>query len=192
MNETSEKPKNPFRVRCERMAAAIRRWQETEPASKDPREAAGALEDLLLDEGLLVLPRSVGHGQFRVLVGGKPAPYVGQERPSGPVDAEQAAEMFLVETARDECAERSIVVRPASEAELSSALFGDVTVREEPIRVRPDTYAVAADPGGTYRVLVFADDEHVVQVKLGRELLATLAESLTEEVERWPAKDGGQ
>ncbi len=182
MSETTEKPKNPYQIRRERMAAAIKRWQESESESDHPLSDAGALEDLLLDEDLLVLPRAVGYGKFRVLVDGEPAPYVNSDRPSGPVDAEQAAEMFLIESAKDEDAERAIVVRPATDVEMSSGLFGDTTLREDPIRFLPDLYTVVADPVSGHRVVTFSGGRHVVQIELDRPLLEMLAAGLADEV----------
>ncbi|MEU7831311.1 hypothetical protein [Nonomuraea sp. NPDC049129] len=138
--ETPEK--TPYQLRREAVARAIEAWQELlgSESGHEP-EDAGDLEDCLMDAGLILQPRSTGHGKWRVLVDGKPAPYPGQDLLTGPIGAEEVAEVFLTQTAADEYGERQIVVRPATETEMvTSAVTGDTTVREEPFRLTAETY----------------------------------------------------
>ncbi len=170
MSETTEQPKNVWRARREALAAAIKAWQESESDSSHPLSDATALEDANLDQGLLLLPRSTGHGQWRVLVDGKPANFVGQDRPAGPVDAEQAADMFLTLTAADDYGKHQITVRPATDDEMVGSLFGDTDVREDPIRVEAESYGATYDRStGRTELRIGGPDGRTVVIDLGTE-----------------------
>ncbi|WP_326646604.1 hypothetical protein OG884_18405 [Streptosporangium sp. NBC_01755] len=135
--ETSpEQGVNYHTAKLEKIVAALRVWQE-EPddaenahtAPADPYADADALEDILREHGLQILPTVSGDALYRVLVDGHPAPYVGQARPAGPVDANDAAEMFLAEASKAESVDRTraITVHPATDNELTSSLWNDIT-----------------------------------------------------------------
>lgn len=119
---STETPKSIYQVRREAVARAITAWQDG-PDDEGPFADADALESHLLDEGLLVLPRAAVSGKWMVMVGGQPAPYPGQDRLSGPVDAEQAAEMFLIEAAKAGDL-RTVTIRPATDAEMVASVLG--------------------------------------------------------------------
>lgn len=136
---STETPEKSFyQVKREKLAAALVAWQN-DPTSNDeanfhPLSDADALEDALREHGLQVVPIGPVHSRWRVLIDGQPAPYIGQSRPSGPVDTDMAAEMFLVAALGAEESERevSVVVRPATGDELVRAdVLGDTTVRGE-------------------------------------------------------------
>jgi hypothetical protein len=173
--ETPEaQPKSIYQIRIQQLAAAISAWQEQaqEDGEGDtiihPIADASALEDCLLDKGLLILPRAAVHGKWRVLVDGDAATYPGQDRPAGPVDAELAAEMFLIEAAKDNATEQQIVVRPASDVEMvTSAVIGDTTVRHDWIRITAQDYASSRE-NATGRVeLKISGDGGAVVIDLG-------------------------
>lgn len=138
MSTETPETKNPYQARREAVARAVQAWQrQAEEADEaGDREAtatenASDLEDCLMDEGLILLPRSTGHGKWVVEVGGERAPILpGSDRPSGLLDAEEAADLFLTLSAADEYAERQPTIRPATEMEfklaLANHLFGGV------------------------------------------------------------------
>jgi len=119
-----------------KIVEALRVWQEQpddgenpHTANTDPYANADALEDILLEHGLQIMPTASGDAVYRVLVDGESAPYVGQTRPAGPVDANDAAEMFLVEASKAESVDRTrvIAIRPATDDEMvRHAIGGDV------------------------------------------------------------------
>ncbi len=122
-----------YQLRREAVARAIETWREepddgenphTTPG--DPMEDAVALVDSLSDEGLQILPRAAVHGKWMVLVNGQPATFPGQTRQAGPVDAEQAAEMFLIEAAKEGGTVEEITVRPATDAELVQSVWDHI------------------------------------------------------------------
>jgi len=136
--ETPEQAPSYHQVRLEKIVEALRIWQEqpddgenphTTPS--DPYADAAALEDILREQGLQIMPTASGTGDalYRVLVDGQPAPYVGQSRPAGPVDANDAAEMFLAEVSKAESVDRTrqITIRPATDADMVAALWGGIT-----------------------------------------------------------------
>lgn len=134
--ETPAPAVNYHLAKMTKLVEALRVWQE-EPddgenphtAHTDPYADADALEDILLEHGLQLMPTASGDAVYRVLVNGEPAPYVGQTRPSGPVDANDAAEMFLVEASKAESVDRTraITVRPATDDEMvRHAIGGDL------------------------------------------------------------------
>lgn len=129
MSTDTPETKNPYKARREAVARAITRWQEQDvdgpqDAKADgPLGGAADLEDSLLDEGLILLPRSTGHGKWVVEVDGQRAPIApGSDRPSGLLDAEDAADLFLTLSAADEYAEHQPTIRPATEMEFKLAL----------------------------------------------------------------------
>ena len=166
MSTETPETKNPSKARREAIARAIRTWQQGDGSeSGHELDDATALEDCLLDEGLTLLPRSTGHGKWRVLVDGKPAPYVGQEQPSHPMGAEEAAELFLTETAADYYGQKAIVVRPASDREMvTSAVIGDTAVHEDPTRIAPTVFMVEAEEnvGATLVRMIDKDGREVM------------------------------
>jgi hypothetical protein len=130
---TEQTPVNYHQAKLEKIAAAITAWQATESnAATHPYGDADDLEDALLGHGLQLLPLASSDCRYRVLVDGQPAPYVGQDRPAGPLDADEAAEVFLLAVihSEDNLAEQTITVRPATDAELvGHAVTGEATVR---------------------------------------------------------------
>lgn len=167
-NETPEK--NPYQARAEAVDRAAKAWLEQKDTPATPAPGGGwfvpsTLEDCLNDEGLILLPRSTGHGTWRVLVDGQPAPYPGQEGPSHLVGAEEAAEAFLAATAGDYYNERQIVIRPASDREMvTSAVIGDATVHEDPVRIAPTVFMVETEEnvGATLIRMINKDGREVL------------------------------
>lgn len=145
--ETPERPKNIYQLRNEAIARAITKWQESPDEGTDnPISDASALDDALRDEELLLVPRSTGHGKWRVLVDGQPAPHPDSGRETGTLEAEEAAEVFLTQTAEDYYNQRQILVRPASEREMVvSAVTGNAAVYEEPVRITAETYSMSRE-----------------------------------------------
>lgn len=182
MSETPEKPKTVWQARREAVAAAIKAWQECESDGSGPLSDADSLADELREAGLILLPESSGYGQYIVSIDGEPAPFPDGRLPAGPVTGEMAADMFLTLDAADDYGKRQISIRPATDAEMVGGLVGDTAVLEDPVEVRPDTYAVTADRDNTYRVLVFGDGKHTVRVRMDRPLLEMLAAGLADEV----------
>ncbi|MGA4989951.1 hypothetical protein [Nonomuraea bangladeshensis] len=126
MSTETPETKNPYKARREAIARAIKVWQDGD-GTLDGYEIddATALEDCLLDEGLVLMPRSTGHGKWVVEEDGQRAPIArGSDRTSGLLDAEEAAELFLTLSAADEYAERQPTIRPATEMEFKLALAG--------------------------------------------------------------------
>lgn len=175
--DTPERP-NIYKERFAAIARAVRTWQEgPDEGADEPLADASALDDCLQEQGLLILPRAVdSDGRYLVLVDGQPACFPGQDRVAGPVDAEQAAEMFLFEAAKD--GDPEIVVRPASEREMVvSAVTGAAAVYEEPVRITAETYSMSREKatgrveveigGSGRRVLIDLGDD-------GDEILAGL------------------
>lgn len=107
-------------------------------------DEATRLMDALDDNDLLILPRAIDAGRYRVLVDGKPVPHVGSRtgQPAGPMDAEEAAEAFLLAASKSE----GITVRPATHEEtLVSAIIGDPIVKPDSVKVAVHGFAVEAD-----------------------------------------------
>lgn len=144
MSTETPETTNPYQLRRKAIARAIKVWQDGDGTIDGCEiDDATALEDCLLDEGLTLMPRSTGHGKWRVLVDGQPAPYPGQDAPSHPMGAEEAAEAFLTATAADYYGQKQIVIRPASDQEMvASAVIGDATVREEPTNISPVVFDI--------------------------------------------------
>ncbi|TYB69661.1 hypothetical protein FXF51_05735 [Nonomuraea sp. PA05] len=172
--ETPETPAttNPYQAKREAVARAVTAWQRQaaevdEAGDREPTamEDADDLEDCLNDEGMILLPRSTGHGKWRVLVDGQPAPYPGQDAPSHPMGAEEAMEAFAVATAADYHGEKQIVVRPATEREMvTSAVIGDATVHEDPVRIAPTVFMVETEEnvGATLVRMIDKDGREVL------------------------------
>jgi hypothetical protein len=127
--------KNPFKARAEAVDRAVKAWQEQDftevPLPDGGRLVPATLEDCLNDEGLILLPRSTGRGKWVVEVDGQRAPIApGSDRPTGLLDAEEAADLFLTITGADEYGMKQVTVRPATEWEwkmaLQAHLFGGV------------------------------------------------------------------
>jgi hypothetical protein len=127
MSTETPETKNPWQARREAVDRAVKAWQTQEvpsgPAPGGGRYVDATLEDCLNDEGLIVLPRSTGHGKWIVEVDGKPAPLVGSDRLSGPVDAEEAADLFLTVTSADYYNAKNVTIRPATDDELVGSLY---------------------------------------------------------------------
>jgi hypothetical protein len=162
----SPETKNPYQLRREAVARAIKAWQEEgDDDTRGPVGDAAALEDCLLDEDLTLMPRSTGHGAWRVLVDGQPAPYLGRDEPSHPMGAEEAAEVFLTQTGGDYYNQRAIVVRPATDQEMVvAAVIGDTTVHEEPTRIAPTVFMVETEEnvGATLVRMIDKDGREVM------------------------------
>ncbi|TMS00124.1 hypothetical protein [Nonomuraea basaltis] len=134
MSTETPETKNPYQLRREAVTRAVKAWQQQaeeadEAGDREPTasENAADLEDCLMDEGLVLLPRSTGHGKWIVTVDGQPAARPGKDRPAGPVDAEEAAEMFLTRTAADYYNEYQVTIRPASPDELVASVWDHIT-----------------------------------------------------------------
>jgi len=129
--ETPEQAASYHQARLEKIADALRAWQDADPGdtASDPYGDANALEDILRDYGLQILPTGPADTRYRVLIDGQSAPYIGQTRPSGPVDADGAVEIFLVAALGAEAApgEHRVVIRPATDDEMvRHAIGGDL------------------------------------------------------------------
>ncbi|MEU4577469.1 hypothetical protein [Nonomuraea sp. NPDC023979] len=123
MSENAPQKKNPYKARREAIARALRTWQQGDGSDSGHELGdATALEDCLLDEGLALMPRSTGHGKWVVEVDGQRAPFFASKVPSGLLDAEEAADLFLTLSAADEYAEHQPTIRPATEMEFKTAL----------------------------------------------------------------------
>ncbi|MGI5274686.1 hypothetical protein ACQEUU_37015 [Nonomuraea sp. CA-218870] len=177
---------NPYKLRALAIDRAVKAWQEQDktevPLPDGSRLVPSTLEDCLNGEGLILLPRSTGHGKWRVLVDGQPAPYPGQEGPSHPMGAEEAADVFLTVTAADHYGERQIVVRPATSDEMvTSAVIGDTTVREEPVKIAPTVFDMETDEiTGATLIRMLDKDGRAVHVGLDdnmRNLLASMLDT---------------
>lgn len=190
MSTETPETRNPYQLRREAVARAIKAWQRQaeeadDAGDREPTavENASDLEDCLMDEGLLLAPRSTGYGKWRVLVDGQPAPYVGQEQLSHPMGAEEAAELFLAQTAADYYAQKQIVIRPASDEELiTAAVLGDTTVREEPVKIVACGFLVETDSDtGAALLRVIDKDGNEVRVGLDDHMRDSLRWILTPE-----------
>lgn len=165
MSTETPETKNPYQLRREAIDRAIKAWQDDDEPTDQPFAVVSALEDRLLDEGLFLLPRSTGHGQWRVLVDGEPAPFPGLDGPSHPMGAEEAAEAFLAATGGDYYNERQIVIRPATDREMvTSAVIGDTTVHEDPVRIAPTVFMVETEEnvGATLVRMIDKDGREVL------------------------------
>lgn len=186
MSTETPETKNPYQARREAVERAVKAWKQQaaeadEAGDREPTafEDAGDLEDCLNNEGLILLPRSTGHGKWRVLVDGKPAPYVGQEQQSHPMGAEEAVDVFLTQTGGDYDNQKAIVVRPASDREMvTSAVIGDAAVHEEPTRIAPTVFMVETEENvGATLVRMIDKDGREVMVGLDdhmRDLLVSM------------------
>ncbi|MEO3856120.1 hypothetical protein [Acrocarpospora sp. B8E8] len=143
----NDKPreKSYWAQKAGRVKAALNAYLDGKPEKGPVTHSVIDLEDCLLDEGLLVLPRATGHGKYRVLADGKPVPLVGRDvGESGPMDAEEAAEAFLLAAAKDDGA--AIMVRPATNDELViSAVTGDPVVKPEPVKIAVHNFRIEVD-----------------------------------------------
>lgn len=130
MSTETPETKNPYRLRREAIDRAVKAWQE-----QDDEELArqgcvpNEIDDCLMDEGLILMPRSTGYGKWVVEVDGQRTPIApGSTNATGLLDAEDAAEVFLTVTAADEHGMKKVTVRPATEwehkAALAAHLFG--------------------------------------------------------------------
>lgn len=123
--ETREK--NFYQQQREKLSAAIVVWREQPEidSPSTPLGDAGDLEDCLHDQ---VLPRAAGaHGKYVVLVDSQPAPYPGQAQLTGPLDADEAAEVFLIESSKDDAIEKTIELRSATDLEMSAHAWDHIT-----------------------------------------------------------------
>ncbi|GAA2861126.1 hypothetical protein [Nonomuraea rubra] len=171
MSTNTPETTNPYKARAQAVDRAHKAFHEqvvpSEPAPGGGRYVPSTLEDCLNDEGVILLPRSTGHGKWRVLVDGQPAPYPGQTGPSHPMGAEEAAEAFLTATSGDYYGQRQIVIRPASDAEMvASAVIGDTTVREEPTKIVASAFLVETD-ADTGAALLRVFDKDGAEVRVG-------------------------
>ncbi|MDH2424832.1 hypothetical protein [Sphaerisporangium sp. TRM90804] len=188
---STETPEKSFyQAKREKIAAALVKWQNDptsdDEASNHPFADADALDDCLRDRGLQILPTGPNMGRWRVLLDGHAAPYPGQTRPSGPVDADTAVEMFLVAALGAELADEdaSIVIRPATDREMvRHAVGGDTAVDEPPVELDATLYAVTAPADGTpFRTLVFtSEDGKTVRARLPLGLFELFAGSVHDE-----------
>lgn len=139
-------------LKRDKVAAAIDASGDTSGYEDRVPSPAERLEDALEAQGLLLMPRATGYGEWRVLIDGQSAPWVGRERPSGPMDAEAAAEAFLLAAAADEGNQRSIVVRPATDAEMVGNAIGipmdQVPAMASRAPVKVTGFGVEGTPGG--------------------------------------------
>ncbi|MEV8639333.1 hypothetical protein AB0395_47540 [Streptosporangium sp. NPDC051023] len=126
--ETSEKAPNYHQARREKIAAAITAWQRADDGQPSgPYTDADALEDILREHGLQIVPTAAGYGRYRVLIDDQAAPHIGSTRPAGPVDADQAVEIFLIAALGAEAdGEHTVTIRPATDAELVQDFVGGV------------------------------------------------------------------
>lgn len=128
------KPKSYWAQKNDKIAAAL------EASSGDVTK----FTDALWDQDLAVMPRPSDAGRWRVLVDGQPAPYAGSPsgKPSGPMDAEEAAEAFLLAADKNV----NVTVRPATDDEMViSAVLGDPVVVPEPAKVAVHGFFIDAD-----------------------------------------------
>ncbi len=113
---TAERPKSYWAQKNDKITAALRAAGVEGVSGID-------FGDLLENEDLIVMPRSVGHGKWLVLVAGEPVAMTGSDgKTSGPMDAEEAAEAFLLASRSNE----DVVIRPATDAELVSSVWGHI------------------------------------------------------------------
>ena len=172
MSTETPETTNPYKARAQAVDRAHKAFHEqvvpSEPAPGGGRYVPATLEDCLNDEGVVLLPRSTGHGKWRVLVDGQPAPYPGQDTPSHPMGAEEAAEAFLTATAGDYYGQKQIVIRPASDAEMvASAVIGDTAIREKPVKVVASAFLVETDDNlGAALLRVFDKDGREIRIGL--------------------------
>lgn len=111
---------NYDRAKLEKITAALAAWQAADESQlSGPHADADALEGAFTEHGLQILPTVSRGALYRVLVDGQPAPYVGQRRPAGPVDANDAVEIFLaaVAAADEAGGNHEVTIRPATDAE---------------------------------------------------------------------------
>jgi hypothetical protein len=134
--DTPTQTVNYWQAKLEKIAEALRIWQEQPDDGENPHTTPGdpyananALEDILREQGLQILPTGPADARYRVLIDGQSAPYIGQTRPSGPMEADEAVEVFLVAALGADAApgEHSVVIRPATDDEMvRHAIGGDL------------------------------------------------------------------
>ncbi|MFI7125928.1 hypothetical protein ACIBQ1_09555 [Nonomuraea sp. NPDC050153] len=184
MSTETPETKNPYQARREAICRAIEAWQQ-EDGSDSGHELvdADALDACLNDVGLFLLPRSTGHGAWRVLVDGQPAPYPGQEGPSHPMGAEEAVEAFLTATGGDYYNEKQIGIRPATDREMvTSAVIGDTAVHEDPTRIAPTVFMVETEENvGATLVRMIDKDGREVMVGLDDNTRRVLSSMLSQD-----------
>lgn len=143
MNKTAEIKTSYWSEKRDKFAAALAAAPGFVYEGGNPDEAT-RLMDALDDQGLLILPRSLDAGRWRVLADGKPVPHVGSRtgQPAGPMDAEEAAEAFLIAADKNV----NVTVRPATDDEMViSAVLGDPVVVPEPAKVAVHGFFIDAD-----------------------------------------------
>lgn len=184
MTEQPTKPVTPYQERHRKIVAAIVEWQtQTNAATADPADAVSSLIDLLHDHDLQILPHCPHYTSWRVLIDGEPAPSLfAYDRPSGPLDANEAVEAFLLATATGEGQHREITIRPASSREMVAKLVGDYAVYEEPVEIDVETCVIVPDedrPGG--HVLSATGNGGTVALRMTADFWAALTEGPTVE-----------
>lgn len=179
------KPLTPYQQRHRQVTSAVKAWMEDPDRVQDADAAAEAqaLVGFLDEEGLQILPRATTYADWRVIVDGQPAPSNhAPGKPSGPMDADEAAEAFLLAAQRAEQAntDTNIVVRPASDVELVAKLTGDVMLRPGPVTVQVTTWALLQR--GDKPVLVFTGDSGtVIEAAFDDDGFANFAAAMAEE-----------
>ncbi|MFF3443583.1 hypothetical protein [Streptosporangium sp. NPDC002721] len=126
----AQKPVNYHQEKRKKIAAAVTAWQHDEEALRAWLHGdADPLDDFLREQGLQILPTGPADARYRVLIDGQSAPYIGQTRPSGPMEADEAVEVFLVAALGADAAagEHRVVIRPATDDEMvRHAIGGDL------------------------------------------------------------------
>jgi hypothetical protein len=154
--------------RHRQITAAVKAWRAwlTDPDRRhdpDASRTAQALVGFLDAAGLQLLPRCSSYADWRVIVDGKPAPSNNNpDRPSGPMDADEAADAFLRAALQAETAgaDSRIVVRPATDHELVAKLAGSYVLRPDPVTVQVVSWALLQL--GDRPALAFTDDTGTV------------------------------
>jgi hypothetical protein len=184
-DDTNTRPLTPYQQRHRQVTAAVKAWMEDPHREQDADagKEAQALAGFLHEQGLQVLPRCPSYADYRVVVDGQPAPSVhAPGRLSGPMDADEAAEAFLLAAADAEQANTDtvIVVRPASDTERVAKLVGDTSLRPDPVTVQVTTWALLQR--GDKPVLVFTgDDGTVIEAVFDEPGFANFAHAMAEE-----------
>lgn len=160
MTAEQARPLTPHQQRHREITAAVKAWRDDPDREQDADagKAAQALVRFLDEAGLQILPRCPSYADWRVIVDGRPAPSNNNpDRPSPPMDADEAADAFLRAATRAEAAGAAtrIVVRPATDHEMVARLAGDFALRPDPVTVQAQTWALLQQ--GDRPALAFTD-----------------------------------
>lgn len=185
------KPRTPYQERHRKIAAVVAEWQaQASNPGWDPADAVSSLVDLLYDRDLQILPRVNSYGRWRVTVDDAPAPSPhAPDRPSGPLDADEAVDAFLLAVYADEATEaagphRQITIRPASDKELVADLLSDRSLSAPPMEITPEFVAVLVDEQDpTRQVLEISGEGHTVRLRLTPDTRQLLAGGLATEAD---------